>query len=315
MLKRRLKEPFGKAGLVVAAIALVFAMLGGAYAAATNGGGKATASAKAKQGKQGKPGKTGPTGPAGAAGKDGSNGANGAAGEKGAQGIQGNPGVGTKGDTGEPGHGVVSTPSAGGPGEACEGSGGASYEIEESGVETPICNGEEGSPWTAGGTLPPGATETGSWGFTGTAADTNGILVPVSFPIQMPKNISDGHVYFEESGEEVEIEPGVFEFIESPFEKYCHGTASVPVAEAGEMCIYTAEGGGNSGIQNTAFDRSFNTGTTIGTSEPGELAAGRSGALLYFDAPTGNTFANGSFAVAGCTKVTEQEPNPPVPCP
>ena len=37
MLKRRLKEPFGKAGLIVAVVALVFAMLGGAYAATSSG--------------------------------------------------------------------------------------------------------------------------------------------------------------------------------------------------------------------------------------------------------------------------------------
>ncbi|MCW2987260.1 MAG: hypothetical protein JWM24_198, partial [Solirubrobacterales bacterium] len=33
MLKRRLREPFGKAGLTVGVIALVMALVGGAYAA------------------------------------------------------------------------------------------------------------------------------------------------------------------------------------------------------------------------------------------------------------------------------------------
>ena len=62
---RAIREPFGKAGLIVGIVALVFAMLGGAYAATNNGGGKATASAKGKPGPAGKPGKTGPAGPAG----------------------------------------------------------------------------------------------------------------------------------------------------------------------------------------------------------------------------------------------------------
>jgi len=101
---RAIREPFGKAGLIVACLALVFAMIGGAYAATGNGGGKATASAKAKQGKQGKQGKTGKTGPAGPAGpaglagvagangKDGTNGTNGAPGIQGPPGLQGAPG-------------------------------------------------------------------------------------------------------------------------------------------------------------------------------------------------------------------------------
>ena len=63
-----LRNRFGIPG-VISVIALVFAMFGGAYAASnSSGGGKATASAKAKQGPRGKTGKTGPAGPAGPAG-------------------------------------------------------------------------------------------------------------------------------------------------------------------------------------------------------------------------------------------------------
>jgi hypothetical protein len=91
VLKRRLKEPFGKAGLSVAILALVMAMVGGAFAANH----AATASKAGKQGKQGKPGKTGPAGPAGPAGATGSAGpagAKGAPGEPGAPGAPGEPG-------------------------------------------------------------------------------------------------------------------------------------------------------------------------------------------------------------------------------
>src|SRR3954454_8939303 len=116
MVKRRLKEAFGKAGLIVAAIALVFAMLGGAYAATNNGNGKATASAKAKQGKQGKPGKAGPAGPAGPAGSAGPQGPAGASGAKGDTGAKGDQGIqGIQGTPGTPG-----TPGA--DGEATTGS-------------------------------------------------------------------------------------------------------------------------------------------------------------------------------------------------
>jgi hypothetical protein len=89
MLRRRLREPFGKAGLTVAILALVMAMVGGAFAANH----AATASKAGKQGKQGKPGKTGPAGPAGATGPAGPAGPKGAAGEPGAPGAPGEPGA------------------------------------------------------------------------------------------------------------------------------------------------------------------------------------------------------------------------------
>jgi hypothetical protein len=101
----RLRSQIGTAGLIVAIVALVAALGGGAYAA--TGGGKATASAKAKQGKQGKTGKTGPAGPAGPAGSAGQAGAKGDTGPKGdtgAQGPQGEPGPrGEVGPTGPAG--------------------------------------------------------------------------------------------------------------------------------------------------------------------------------------------------------------------
>ena len=89
---RALREPFGTAGLIVACVALVFAMIGGAYAATSSGDGKATAS-KAKQGPRGKTGKTGPAGPAGPQGPAGPAGPAGSKGDTGAPGSQGNPGA------------------------------------------------------------------------------------------------------------------------------------------------------------------------------------------------------------------------------
>src|ERR1700704_3299328 len=81
-----LRTRFGIPG-VISVIALVFAMLGGAYAASNSGGGKATASAKAKRGPRGPKGATGPAGPTGPAGATGPSGARGATGAAGFSGF------------------------------------------------------------------------------------------------------------------------------------------------------------------------------------------------------------------------------------
>lgn len=52
---------------------------------------------------------------------------------------------------------------------------------------TEVCNGEEGptgDPWTAGGTLPNGETETGVWAFNITAG-AGEVYAPISFPIPL----------------------------------------------------------------------------------------------------------------------------------
>jgi hypothetical protein len=82
---KRLREPFGKAGLTVAVIALVFAMLGGAYAA---GGLTSKQKKEVKAIAKGLQG-TGPAGPQGAAGANGKDGANGSNGTNGSNGADG----------------------------------------------------------------------------------------------------------------------------------------------------------------------------------------------------------------------------------
>jgi hypothetical protein len=93
-----LKNRFGIPG-VLAVIALVFAMLGGAYAATGgSGGGKATASEK-----KGTKGRRGPRGPQGPAGPQGVTGASGKEGPQGPQGPPGPPGSpGSDGSEGSP---------------------------------------------------------------------------------------------------------------------------------------------------------------------------------------------------------------------
>jgi hypothetical protein len=151
-----LRTRFGIPG-VISVMALVFAMLGGAYAANnSSGGGKATASAKAKKGPRGPKGATGPAGPQGPAGATGDAGANGAAG-----------GVGPAGPAGPEG---------------------------KQGKEGP--EGKAGKDGATGftETLPAGESETGTWTFrTELTEEISVAQVPISFPIPTAHK---GRAYF-----------------------------------------------------------------------------------------------------------------------
>jgi hypothetical protein len=197
-----LRNRFGIPG-VISVIALVFAMLGGAYAASSsNDNGKATASAKAKRGPRGPKGPAGPAGPAGPQGPAGAKGDTGAAGSNGKDGTNGTNGKdgtngtnGTDGVDGEPGESPKGFPFPGnaepeveGNPHPCKEAGGIEYEVESTEEAEILCNGtigkdgKEGSPWTVGNTLPAGAEEKGIWSFAVAAATTK-LLVPISFPI------------------------------------------------------------------------------------------------------------------------------------
>jgi hypothetical protein len=148
-----LRNRFGIPG-VIATIALVFAMLGGAYAASKGLTAKEKKEVKAIAKKfQG----TGPAGPAGA-----------------------------KGDTGAPGKdgtGATGTTFSGSktiPPVTCTEGG---IEVKSGSPAVLVCNGKEGSPWTAGGTLPQGATLTG--GFTAPDGGEVTRFVPISFGIRL----------------------------------------------------------------------------------------------------------------------------------
>lgn len=215
-----LRNRFGIPG-VISVIALVFAMFGGAYAASNDGGGKATASAKAKKGPRGPKGPKGDTGPAGPAGPAGAKGDTGAAGANGTNGAPGAPGQDGKsveaiefGPTEEEEHG-----------EPCGERGGV--EFESASPDTFACNGEEGSPWTAGGTLPSGATETGSW-FTPEAEG------PISFPIPLAAAIPGGNV---EKIAEGATPPANCDDGEGTAPSAAH-----PEADKGYLCIFVGFG-------------------------------------------------------------------------
>ena len=200
-----LRNRFGIPG-VISVIALVFAMMGGAYAA-TNTGGKATASAKAKKGPRGPKGPAGPAGAVGPAGPAGPAGAKGDTGPKGDKGDKGD--TGPKGEKGEKGP---------------KGDKGA-----------------QGEPWTAGGTLPGGKTETGAWAFGDLTADsavglTGFYRVPISFNIQLADELEEAHVhYVNVAGKEIEDLTGTESAATSTV---CTGNAAKPTAAAGHLCIY-----------------------------------------------------------------------------
>jgi hypothetical protein len=182
---RFIHEPLGAAGLLVALLALVFAMAGGAWAAK-----KYVITSKNQikpsvlKSLQGSPGLTGAAGANGANGNDGGSGAN-----------------GTNGTNGT--------------------------------------NGAPGSPWTAGGTLPSNATETGVWTF-GPFADVSvypgenkSVQTPVNFPIPLTSELPASSVHLIlKNGEEFN---SAFEEV-PPAE--CLGTVAAPSAEPGNLCIY-----------------------------------------------------------------------------
>jgi hypothetical protein len=91
--------------------------------------------------------------------------------------------------------------------------------------------GPEGSPWTAGGTLPPGKSESGTWAaaIVGAAGGTD--RVPISFGIRLPVP-PDVHL----------IAKG-YEGIQHSTE--CPGSVVQPLAARGNLCVYTAENEGS----------------------------------------------------------------------
>lgn len=156
---------------VVATLALVFAMSGGAYAASkflisstkqikpsVLAQLKGKAGPAGGVGVQGPAGPAGPQGPAGANGKDGSNGTNG---KDGAPGLEGKEGKA----------------------------------------------GKNGSPWTVDGTLPSEATETGTWSFGPIKQESAGTffspaqIVPISFAIPLKEPLGAGKVHYVKPGE------------------------------------------------------------------------------------------------------------------
>jgi hypothetical protein len=268
-----LRDRLGIPG-VISIIALVFAMIGGAYAASNSNegragegrasegradAGRATASAKkAKQGPRGPKGKTGATGPAGPAGAKGDTGAAGANGKDGAPGQQG-----SQGNEGEPGE----------PGEP----------------------GPEGDPWTAGGTLPPGATEVGAFALHEYGAvEFQSIDTAISFPIPLAEALGEPEVHMVGKAE-WNHEGGPPGTVPTACKvSGVEGTPSNPLAQPGHLCVYVAY---NEGVHPipvfTAIEKVVPPPPVKGASTSGAV-------LLFLKSGGGPAVASGTFAVTGC---------------
>jgi hypothetical protein len=197
---------FGIPG-VIAVVALIFAMSGGAIAARDYLGG--TSSQKHQKPRRG------PRGP------------------QGIQGPQGPPGQGLPGPQGP------------------EGPAGQ--------------KGPEGSPWVAGGTLPSGKTESGTW-------------IAAVFEVEPGKSEGGAAISF---GIRLLLPPEVHWIAEgeegNEHATECPGTVALPRAAKGNLCLYTAED------QGLELEESFPF---------------VSGALFKFKGPP-NKAAAGTWAVTG----------------
>jgi hypothetical protein len=212
-----LRTRFGIPG-VISVIALVFAMLGGAYAANnSSGGGKATASAKAKKGPRGPKGATGPAGPAGPQGPAGPAGAKG---DTGSAGSNGSPGAAGESVKGEPiaANGV------------CGKKTGVKYTLGA--TSTNVCSGENGKDGETGftETLPEEKTETGVWG-TGAQTPAGRHTFQISFPIPLIEAPNPVIV-----PPNKESEPGCPGRGGGTFQDGYRPTT--PQAEPGNLCVY-----------------------------------------------------------------------------
>jgi Collagen triple helix repeat (20 copies) len=227
-----LRNRFGIPG-VIAVIALVFAMLGGAYAASGDGG-KATASAKAKRGPRGPKGPKGDTGPAGPAGPAGPKGDTGAAGAAGKDGTDGTNGTS-----------ATTATFAGAKGSCTEGG----IEVKSASPTVNVCNGKKGEKGETGFTeaLPSGKTLTGIWGVGGGLGFNEGsdraiVQVSLAFPVSPAPTV----LYMSEGGTSeggFKVPPvGSLEVAEpEEAENACPGDATEPKAIPGFLCIYALE--------------------------------------------------------------------------
>jgi Collagen triple helix repeat (20 copies) len=172
-------------GTVIATVALIFAMTGGAYAAkkylitsTKQISPKVLKALKGAAGRAGNTGAVGATGPAGPQGPAGAASAKGETGPAGAAGVAGKEGAA----------------------------------------------GKEGSPWTAGGTLPSKKTETGAWSLSATKENA-GPPAAISFSIPLASALGEAAVHY------VEAEGNGTS---------CQGTAEEPTATLGNLCVYQA---------------------------------------------------------------------------
>jgi hypothetical protein len=263
---------------VAMTFALVFAMSGGAYAAKhylitstkqispkVLKSLKGAKGANGANGAAGSPGATGPAGPGGAAGPQGAKGETG--------------GTGTEGKAGA----SVTSKALTGSDAACNKEGGS--EFTAGATKTTACNGKEGSPWTAGGKLPSGSTETGAWAMRSTAAGSGEIrTTALSFTI--PLEPPPSHAQFMKAG--------------ASNLTGCKGNVEKPEAESGYLCIFES---GATGILAFFYKGGLHLEAIVSPKGATASEPGTTGAELVFStkptSPPEEVSAEGTWAVTG----------------
>jgi hypothetical protein len=217
---------------IIATLALLFAMSGGAYAASkyliTSTKQISPKVLKSLKGANGKNGANGTNGANGAAGT-------GSAGPTGPGGVTGPAGgAGPTGPAGE----SVKVKALTAP-ECTNKEGGSEFTVGT--TKTQACNGEKGAIHPKE-TLPKGATETGTWNITATAEEAKAGIVAstsISFPIPLEGGLSNSgcktstepcHAFLIPPGEEGTVDP-----------TQCPGSVGNPEAAEGDLCVYTTE--------------------------------------------------------------------------
>lgn len=287
----KVRDRLGSAGLVVAVLALIVALSGGAFAATQSAKKKSSKGLTKAQVIALIKANSPPSGPAGPQGPQGAPGAKGDAGGPGGIGA-----TGATGNQGPAGKGVKLTTIPSGPGNAkCSERGGVTAEVEETpATAKDICNGatgapgapgEDGQPWTPESKLPEGATETGAWAFNGTEDDVGGIVVPISFMVQLPEELFEGEVHYQ---------------TDTGFADSCPGTAAEPAADPGQLCVYFNSFAGIGAPVNATFEGITRLSEVRSQGDRAERSASKTGAALFFEysgGPGEAAYGNGSWAV------------------
>lgn len=265
---------------LIALVALVFAMTGGAYAVTGGGGGKAGSRASAQIAKKAKSkALRGPRGPEGPAGKEGKQGPAGPAGPQGAVGANGKDGTNGTDGTGATTKAFTGVKTLGS--EKCPNGG---LEVTSVSGTALVCNGTNGQTGFTK-TLEKGDTETGSWEaqIPAKVAEQHSVMAPISFPIPLETAVPATDVVY--------VGPG-----NTTHETECPGTVGEPAAEAGHLCVYasTEEGLKPYTLEGSIHDPALNGEDSFG----GEAGAGSTGALLIL-LPSGSEsgYAYGTWAV------------------
>jgi hypothetical protein len=240
----RFRDRFGAPG-IVAVLALVLAVSGGAFAAVNASKGGDTVKCKAKiKGKKATvtcpadqlAGAAGPAGPAGSNGQAGTAGPQGATGPQGPQGPQGPAGTnGTNGAAGANGKTVLN--GFGAPNNTLGTNGDFYIDTDAQEIWGPKAAGSwvgtgptplKGDPWSAGGTLPVGSTETGAWALSLNGSG-NGAAA-ISFTVPLAAVIAAGNTHLIAATDPV---PGACDDGNPP-------AASVanPEADSGHLCVF-----------------------------------------------------------------------------